>query len=142
MTNHAHVAVLPIRRTGLGSPGGVPIEDFSPDYHWHETLRDGTRVVIRPLTKDDAGRERAFLDRLTPESLHYRFLGGVNVTDELIRQLVDVDTRREAAFVALREGRDEQIGVARFCTSRDGASCECAVVVSDPWQGRGLGYIL
>jgi GNAT superfamily N-acetyltransferase len=146
MNDHAHAAVLPIRRTGLSLPVSVPIKGFDRGYHWHETLRDGSQVVIRPLTRDDAGRERKFLERLTPTSLHYRFLGEVAVTDRLVRELVDVDSTREAAFIALQQdadGRaDEQVGVARFCASRDNTACECAVVVSDTWQGRGLGYIL
>jgi acetyltransferase len=143
MTNlHAHPAVVPIRRTGLAAPSEIPIADFASHYCWHEALHDGTQVVIRPMTKDDAARERAFLEHLSPESLHFRFLGEVRVTDRLVRKLVDVDRMREAAFVAMREGRDEQIGAGRFCTTRDGTSCECAVVVSDKWQGKGLGYML
>ena len=139
---HAHAAVVPVHMTGLNASGTAPSPDFAADHHWHETLRDATQVVIRPLTRDDAAHERTFLDHLSRESLHYRFLGEVKVTDALIRQLVDVDTRREAAFIALREGHDEQIGAARFCVSRDGGSCEGAIVVSDEWQGKGLGYLM
>ena len=112
--------------------------------HWQETLRDGTRVLIRPIRKEDAALERAFIDRLTPESLGYRFLGQIRVGDEMIRKLTDVDMGHDMAFVALRhdEGEKREIGVSRFYVSRDGQSCECAVTVSDAWQGRGVGHLL
>ncbi len=130
--------------TWLSKPGNEAIADFDPMAHWHETLRDGTRVLIRPIGKEDAGIERAFIERLSPESKEYRFLGQINPSDDMIRRLTDIDYRRDMAFVALRHeaGEKREIGVSRFCISDDGASCECAVAVSDKWQGRGLGHLL
>ena len=48
------------------------------------------------------------------------------------------------AFIALRHdaGEKREIGVSRFCVSKDGESCECAVAVSDEWQDKGLGTLL
>ncbi len=130
--------------TWIAKPSNEAIADFDPMSHWHETLRDGTRVLIRPIAKDDAALERAFLERLSPQSRQYRFLGQVNVSDELINRLTDIDYRHDMAFVALRheEGEKREIGVSRFCMSDDGTSCECAAAVADEWQGRGLGYLL
>jgi GNAT superfamily N-acetyltransferase len=121
-----------------------PIADFDPMSHWHETLRDGTRVLIRPIAKEDAALERAFIERLSPQSLEYRFLGQIKPSDDEIRRLTDIDYARDMAFLALRHeaGEKREIGVSRFCLSEDGTSCECAVAVSDEWQGRGLGYLL
>jgi len=120
------------------------VAGFDPALHWHETLRDGTRVLIRPIQKEDAALERAFIERLSPESRAYRFLGQTRVSDELIRRLTDINCDRDMAFVALRHeaGEKREIGVSRFCLSDDEACCECAIAVSDEWQGRGLGYLL
>ena len=130
--------------TWLASSGSEAIPDFDPMAHWHETLRDGSRVLIRPISEQDAGLERAFIERLSPTSRGYRFLGQIKPTDDVVRRLTDIDYRRDMAFVALRhEAREKrEIGVSRFCVSDDGASCECAVAVSDEWQGRGLGHLL
>jgi GNAT superfamily N-acetyltransferase len=130
--------------TWIAKPGNEAIADFDPMSHWHETLRDGTRVLIRPIAKDDAALERTFLERLSPQSLRYRFLGQMNFSNDMIRRLTDIDYRREMAFVALRHeaGEKREIGVSRFCVSDDSTSCECAVVVADEWQGRGLGHLL
>jgi GNAT superfamily N-acetyltransferase len=130
--------------TWIAKPGNEAIVGFDPMSHWHETLRDGTQVLIRPVGKDDAALERAFIERLSPASRWYRFLGQMQTSDDMIRQLTDIDYRRDMAFVALRHevGEKREIGVSRFCLSDDGLSCECAVTVNDEWQGRGLGHLL
>lgn len=112
---------------------------------WMETLSDGTRVIIRPIRKEDAALERAFIRRLSPESRRLRFLGQMNEpNDALVRALTDIDYRRDFAFVALvhRDREKREIGVARFSTSEDGTSCECAVTVADEWRHRGLAVTL
>lgn len=135
---------ISLERTGLGLPRKGPVAEFDTAHHWHETLRDGTRVLIRPMRKEDAPLEREFLERLSPESRAYRFLGQVKVSDELVSRLTDIDRGRDMVFVALRHdaGEKKEVGVSRFCLSEDGATCECAVAVSDEWQGRGLGHLL
>jgi acetyltransferase len=48
------------------------------------------------------------------------------------------------ALIALvhEHDRDVQVGVARYIINADGESCEFAIVVSEAWQGRGLGHHL
>jgi len=95
-------------------------------WHWHETLADGTRVLIRPIHKEDGPLERAFIDRLSPESRSYRFLGQVKTDGDLVRKMTDVDLLHDMAFVALRhdDGEKLEIGVSRYYVSADGQSCE------------------
>ena len=125
-----------------------PIQPWAlgPDYpRWTETLRDHTRVVVRPLTRHDAARERTFIESLSPESRRFRFLGQVrHPSSELIESLTDIDYRRDVAFAAVvPDGAGEKIlGVSRFSTSADGISCECAVTVLDDWHRKGLGTLL
>lgn len=111
---------------------------------WRETLRDGTPVLIRSIRSEDADLERRFVEELSPESREFRFLGQVKVSDDMVRRLTNVDPKTGVALVALLPGPagDRQIGAGRFCLDGDRATCECAVVVSDEWQGKGLGYLL
>lgn len=123
----------------------VPAAPSRDAPHWTETLADGTHVIIRPIRKEDAALERAFIRRLSPESRRLRFLGQINeASDELVRSLTDIDYRRDVAFVALvhRDGEKREIGVARYGTNEDGTVCECAVTVADEWRSRGLGVAL
>ena len=116
-----------------------------PEEHWREVLRDGTEVSIRPIHKQDAELERRFIEGLSPRSRHFRFLEAMkSPSDALLRQLTDIDSSTDAAYVALIvEGTEErEIGVARLSSRPDGTDCEFAVTVSDEWQHKGLGTLM
>lgn len=113
--------------------------------HWSETLRDGSHVLIRPIRPQDREAERAFIEGLSSQARHYRFLGGLShPSEEFLSRLTVMDPVREAAFIAMEEGGVDSniVGVSRFSADSDGQRCECAVTVSDQWQNRGLGTIL
>jgi GNAT superfamily N-acetyltransferase len=117
----------------------------TPESQWKEKLRDGTTVLIRPIHGEDAGIERRFIEQLTPAARRLRFLGEIKTPSAaMIDQFTHPDPAHDAAFVALiADGADKrEIGVARFSGRPDGLACECAVVVSDEWQGRGLATAL
>lgn len=107
------------------------------------SLRDGSHVIVRPITPDDADRERRFIEALSPQSRRYRFLGQIaHPSDALIEQLTDIDFVHDVAFIALADDGEREVGVARYSTSADGSRCECAGAVADDFQGRGLGTVL
>ncbi|BDM22856.1 GNAT family N-acetyltransferase [Pseudomonas sp. LRP2-20] len=113
--------------------------------HWIEALDNGTHVLIRPLQAKDRQRERAFIERLSPQSRHFRFLCQIKEPGEaMLDQLMAVDQDRQTAFVALAhvDGELQEVGISRYaaCASRD--ECECAVTVLDRWQHHGLGRLL
>lgn len=113
--------------------------------HWIEPLRDGTPVLIRPLTPEDRDRELAFIDGLSHQARRMRFLGDFQQLDKAtIDRLMDVDYQQRMAFVALihEGGRLQEIGISRYSATGDEKHCECAVTVTDAWQGRGLGVLL
>jgi acetyltransferase len=55
--------------------------------------------------------------------------------------LTRIDYDRHLALIAVteRDGRELQIGVARYVANGDGRSCEFAIAVADDWQRKGLG---
>lgn len=113
--------------------------------HWPETLRDGSRLTIRPIAAEDAAAERAFIEGLSDQSRRFRFLGQTrHPSADLIRQLTDIDYVHDYALIATTGGDDgdEIVGVSRYGTSPDGSRCECAVAVADEWQNKGLGTTL
>lgn len=119
---------------------------IGPDYpRWKQTLNDGSEVLIRPICRQDAAAERAFIEGLSPESMHSRFLGQIaHPSDAFIEQLTDIDYVNDVALVAVvdEEGVDKIVGVSRYAKDAVGARCESAVVVADAWQQRGLGTAL
>lgn len=106
------------------------------------TLRDGTRVTIRPIEPDDKeGLARGF-ERLSPESRYRRFfrpLRRLSAAD--LRYLTEVDHDDHEALVAVHDADagPELIGVARYVRSdEDPTAAEVAVTVLDDWHGRGV----
>lgn len=119
---------------------------IGPDYPcWTEPLANGARVQIRPICELDAAAERAFIEGLSTKSMHNRFLGLVaHPTDEFVEQLTDIDYLNDVALVAVTEdtGSERIVGVSRYATDSAQERCECAVVVADDWQNKGLGTAL
>ena len=100
---------------------------------------------VRPIRGDYAALEKCFIEKLSAQTRRFRFLGEVNTPSaELVAALTHPDATRDAALIALvAEGATKrEIGVARFAGSKSGKECECAVVVADEYQGRGLATLL
>jgi len=109
------------------------------------TLRDHTQLIVRPIRAEDAPRLQALHSRLTPESIYLRFLDmHPELQLEEAQRLAQLDYQTRMAFVATEKIGDEAIlvGVARYAVTDKPAEAEYAIVVEDPYQGRGLGTIL
>lgn len=120
----------------------LAIHPYPGDLAGTVRLADGSQVMLRPIRPEDAGIERDFIAALSPESLRLRFLSGMRtLTPAALARFTQIDYDREMALVAVQDvqGREREIGVCRYITLPDGESCEYAIVVSDAWQGRGLG---
>ena len=105
------------------------------------TLKDGTRIPLRPIRPDDKPRLQAAFDRLSRESRYRRFFSPKDrLTDAELAYLTEVDHHDHEAIIALDPQGAEGIGVARYVrSSADPKLAEVAVTVADDWQGRGVG---
>jgi acetyltransferase len=104
--------------------------------------RDGPALTLRPIRSEDAAIEQAFVQGLSAESRHSRFMNSLReLTPRMLTRFTQIDYDREMAFVATFDdkGSEREVGVARYVTNPDGETCEFAVVVADDWQRRGLG---
>ena len=104
-------------------------------------LRDGSKVVIRPVRSADAPLLADGFARLSPESRRLRFLrrkDALSATE--LRYFTDVDHHDHEALGALDRAGGRGVGIARYVRDAgDPHAAEIAVTVVDAWQGRGLG---
>jgi acetyltransferase len=108
-------------------------------------LPDGTSLVIRPIRPEDAGIEQAFVRNLSDEARYFRFMQAIDeLSPQMLARFTQIDYDREMALIAVVEddGKETEIGVARYVINPDNKSCEFAVVVADAWQKRGIAHRL
>ncbi len=109
------------------------------------TLREGTRLLVRPIRADDAGRLIELYGRLSRQTAYQRFFTVMRrLPPDWARVFAAVDYQRRLALVAEHEGPRgvELVGVARWEPSDPEDTVEVALVVQDGWQGKGLGTLL
>ena len=109
-------------------------------------LRDGTKILLRPIRPEDRSRLEAGLQRLSPASRYLRFHATVEqLTDEQLTYLTEVDHHDHVAIVALDLDHPDEpgVGVARFIREPyERGTAEAAITVADRYQGQGAGTIL
>jgi len=141
----ARAIVDPKRQTLAHGYRHMAIHPYPVELETSLTLRDGTRLRVRPIRPEDARAERAFFAGLSEESRYFRFMYHLHeLTPQMLARFTQVDYDRELALVALQSeaGAEKIVGVARYVANPDRESAEFAIVVADALQGRGLGRAL
>lgn len=125
--------------------GHMAIHPYPAHLVTHWQLPTGHDVLIRPIRPEDAELTQGFVRSLSEESRYFRFMDAVSeLSPVALARLTQIDYTREMALLALTEidGREVELGVARYAVNADGTSCEFALVVSDAWQKQGIGHKL
>ena len=110
------------------------------------SLRDGTRVLIRPVIPEDKAGLQEGLSRLSFRSRYQRFLAPMTAfSEKQLGYLTEIDYDDHMAWAAVELGRSPPrgLGVARYIRLKgEPKVAELAVAVVDSHQGRGLGSLL
>jgi acetyltransferase len=124
----------------------LAIRPYPTQYVWDCRLKDGTPVTIRPIRPEDEPLMVKFHATLSERSVYLRYFCSLSlsarVEHERLVRICFASYDRGFALVADRKipetGCHEILGVGRFSdiTKKE---AEAAVLVSDNWQGRGLG---
>jgi RimJ/RimL family protein N-acetyltransferase len=106
-------------------------------------LPDGTELLVRPATTDDADGVRHLHDRCSPATRQRRYPGGTKgPSSPQLRRLLEPHHGLTLLAVhhdpASRENR--VVAMANLLT--EGDLGEVAVIVEDTWQRRGIGTAL
>jgi len=115
---------------------------YPSQYETEVTLRDGSRILLRPIRADDASAWLAFISRLSPNNkyLHFQHTAKEMNLDDAVR-FCTIDYRDTFAFVAdvLRGQNHDIVAAGKYYRLPDNHSAEVVFVVEDSYQGRGLG---
>jgi RimJ/RimL family protein N-acetyltransferase len=102
---------------------------------------DGTVITIRPISAADLALEQEFVNGLSADTSYLRLMSGRRLSLDELKRFTDIDHERELALIATTtvQGKERQIGVARYVKDGSSGDAELAIVLSDDWQKRGLG---
>jgi len=123
------------------------IRPYPMQYVFHEKLKDGTQVVVRPIRPEDEPLMVQFHQTLSERSVRLRYFHPMKVdartTHERLLRVCFNDYDRDIALVAERQDAassgTEILGVGRLNKLPHRDEGEFAVLVSDQWQNKGLG---
>jgi acetyltransferase len=110
-------------------------------------LKDGTSITIRPIRPEDEPLMVKFHESLSEESVYYRYFSQLKldqrIAHERLTRICFNDYDREIALVAEqldpKTGEPGILGVGRLSKARGLNEAEFALLISDRWQGKGLG---
>jgi RimJ/RimL family protein N-acetyltransferase len=103
-------------------------------------LRDGSRILVRPVHSDDEALLEEGFSRLSAESRRLRFLSDKpRLSPRELRYFTHVDHHDHEAIGARDSADGRGVGVARFIRDPEHPDvAEIAVAVVDEWQRRGV----
>jgi acetyltransferase len=130
---------LAIERAQPGRPA-LAIRPYPSDLEEELALKDGSKVLARPVRPEDEPAYMVLLSRLSPEDLYSRFCEAGPVSREMALQLIHIDYDREMSFVAARGS--ELVGVIDTMITPDNREAEYSILVRTDLKGRGLGRAL
>jgi len=109
------------------------------------TLKDGSKVLLRPIKPSDASLKRQLFYSLSKESVTKRYLGSVKAMPlKRVWPHVIVDYENEMSIVGVveEEGTENPIAIGSYVRIPNTKMAEISVVVRDDWQNKGLGTLL
>ena len=122
----------------------LAIRPYPEEYTKKVETSGGLRATLRPIRPEDEPLWHEMLAACSLESIRGRFRALVKTTHAMAARFCFIDYDRELGIVAVVEedGRPKLAGIGRLVADPDHTSAEYAVLVADPWQGKGLSDTL
>jgi acetyltransferase len=123
----------------------LAIRPYPEQFMRRPRLRDGTQVTLRPIRPEDEPLWQELIASSSSESIRFRFRSIFRqATHQMAVKYCTIDYERELAMVVETRVDNERrlIGVGQLITDLNHETAEYAVLVPDPWQGKGVGALL
>lgn len=140
----ARVVIGKVQPKFKGSgPSNFAVRAYPTQWERHLQIKDGWRILARPIRPEDEPLIHEFLKHVTGEDLRLRFFAPMKeFTHEFIARLTQLDYARAMAFVAFDEATHELVGVVRIHSDSIYESGEYAILLRSDLKGKGLGWAL
>lgn len=115
---------------------------YPAQYETRMALKNGKTVLVRPVMRRDEPLILDLLDKLSSDSIYFRFLRPVKtLPKKLLFHLTHLDYQDNFALAAVirEDEKDAFIAVARYGYDPREHLTDFAIVVRDDWQHYGLG---
>jgi len=111
------------------------------------TLKDGTKVLLRPIKPSDATLKHHLFYALSKDSVTKRYLGSLKAMPlKRVWPYVTVDYENEMEMsivgTVMDEGMESLIAIGSYARIPRTRMAEVSLVVRDDWQNKGLGTTL
>ena len=123
------------------------IRPYPAQYVAHCRLRDNTLAILRPIRPEDEPLMIEFHKTLSEQSVRFRYFSMLKletrIAHERLTRICFNDYDREIALVIdyknPQTARHEILGMGRLIKLHGLDEAEWAIIISDQWQGHGLG---
>lgn len=131
-----------LHRSDVPAPRHLIIAPYPNQYESAWLLEDGTPVRLRPIRPEDEPLVKELLENCSDETLYFRYFHLIkSFPHSFLIRFTQNDYDREIGLAAfgIPPAPEVMTGVGRLVMSPDRGTAEFAVIVADPWQGKGLG---
>jgi acetyltransferase len=137
-----HVAPASLDK-GSGVNERFAIMPYPKLWERHVDLKDGRRVLVRPVRPEDEPMYLRFFEQIPGDDLRLRFFAPVKeFSHAFIARLTQVDYARAFVLVAIEVESGEMLGEVRLMRDVDRPVGEYAVILRSDLKGQGLGWQL
>jgi acetyltransferase len=119
----------------------------NPQHGERQPAEHGSAVIIRPIRPEDEPAMARFHQTLSPVSVYTRYFNALKLSRRIAHERLcrichpnpDEEAVLVAEFVTPDGGGYEIVGVGRLSKLAAAGSVEVALIVSDAYQGHGVG---
>jgi acetyltransferase len=124
------------------APLHLVVSPYPAQYESRVNVAGVGDLMIRPIRPEDAHLLQDLFEILSPQSIYFRFFSPVKqLSQSMLARFTQIDYDREIALVAIQESgsAEKMLGAARVILQHNLQDAEFAVLVGDPWHGKGIG---
>ncbi|MFZ2089170.1 MAG: bifunctional acetate--CoA ligase family protein/GNAT family N-acetyltransferase [Desulfobaccales bacterium] len=135
-------ARMVVEESPVPAPRHLIIAPYPNQFVSDWMLEDGTPVKLRPIKSEDEPLVADFLAACSDETIYFRYFRRIKKwTHDMLIRFTQNDYDREVGIMAVGvpPAPEVMMGVSRLVTTPDRQDGEFALIIADPWHGKGLG---